>query len=62
MRIKTEPKYLQAQKELVAKLVYAQDMPADQRALMDGLLDWLQALNEASEKQAQITLEFEVEE
>ena len=62
MRIKTEPKYLQAQKELVAKLVYAQDMPADQGALMDGLLDWLQALNEASEKQAQITLEFEVEE
>jgi len=62
MRIKTDPRYLKAQKELAAKLVYAQDMPADQRALMDGLLDWLQVLNEASDKEAQVTLEFEIEE
>ena len=47
MVIITCPNYLNLQKEMIAKLVYASELSQDDRALADGLLDWLQEICDA---------------
>ncbi len=63
MIIRTCPETLKTQKELVAQLVYAQNLPNEQRALTDGLLNWLQEIvdNYESFEQKSVELKFEVD-
>jgi len=47
MVIITCPKYLTLQKKMIAKLVYASELSQDDRALADGLLDWIKEICDA---------------
>lgn len=44
MVIRTCPRTLEKQKQLIAKMIYAQELPEDEAALTEGLLFWLQEI------------------